>query len=161
MKLSNEQETQVRHWIEQGMSLSDLQKALDEQLGVKLTYMDTRFLVDDLNLALKEKAPPPEEKSEAAAAPSATDQTPPQAAPDSEGGLPTGSVSVSVDRIVRPGALASGDVVFSDGTKAGWQLDQAGRLGLSGVDKTYRPSNEDLQEFQLQLQQELSKSAGI
>ena len=68
-----------------------------------------------------------------------------------------GGVSVDVDRIMRPGALVSGSVVFSDGVKATWALDQMGRLALGGTDKTYRPSAQDIQEFQTTIARELQK----
>jgi hypothetical protein len=66
-------------------------------------------------------------------------------------------VKVEVDRLMKPGALVSGSVTFSDGVKAQWSLDQAGRLGLAGVKPGYRPSQTDVQEFQLALQKELAK----
>ena len=52
---------------------------------------------------------------------------------------------------VPPGAMASGSVVFSDGQSKKWTLDQYGRLGLSGGDADYKPSDEDVAEFQKQL----------
>ena len=63
-----------------------------------------------------------------------------------------GSVSVSMSRIQRPGAVASGDVVFSDGEKAEWIVDQLGRLSLVAKTEGYKPSQEDIAEFQMQLQ---------
>jgi hypothetical protein len=42
-------------------------------------------------------------------------------------------------------------VVFSDGQSKKWTLDQFGRLGLSGGDEGYKPSDEDVMEFQKQL----------
>jgi hypothetical protein len=47
--------------------------------------------------------------------------------------------------------MASGTVVFSDGQSKKWTLDQFGRLGLSGGDEGYKPSDEDVMEFQKQL----------
>lgn len=70
---------------------------------------------------------------------------------------PAGGVSVEVDRLMRPGALVSGTVVFSDGVKATWALDQAGRLSLGASDKNYRPSAQDIQEFQMTIARELQK----
>jgi hypothetical protein len=69
----------------------------------------------------------------------------------------TQSVSVTVDQIARPGALVSGKVTFSDGQKADWSLDQMGRLALAAQQKGYRPSQADVQEFQMALQNELAK----
>ena len=56
-----------------------------------------------------------------------------------------------------PGAMVSGKVTFSDGVKAAWHLDQAGRLGLAPTQPGYRPSAADLQEFQMALEQQLAK----
>jgi len=47
--------------------------------------------------------------------------------------------------------MASGTVTFSDGQNKQWTLDQFGRLGLSGGDEGYKPSDEDVMEFQKQL----------
>jgi hypothetical protein len=47
--------------------------------------------------------------------------------------------------------MASGSVVFSDGQSKKWTLDQYGRLGLTGGDDQYKPSDEDVAEFQKQL----------
>ena len=69
----------------------------------------------------------------------------------------SGAVKVEVDRLIKPGALVSGSVVFSDGVKAQWSLDQYGRLGLAGAKPGYRPSPADVQEFQQALQKELAK----
>jgi hypothetical protein len=68
-----------------------------------------------------------------------------------------GGVSVTVDQIARPGALASGSVTFSDSQKATWYLDEMGRLGLSPQQTGYKPSAADLQAFQRALQSEIQR----
>lgn len=55
--LSPEQKAAVSTWIAAGDNLSAVQKKLREQFQVSMTYMDVRFLVDDLNLTLKDPAP--------------------------------------------------------------------------------------------------------
>ncbi len=57
MTLTPEQTSAVASWVAAGDNLSAMQKKLREQFNLSLTYMDVRFLVDDLNLALKD--PPP------------------------------------------------------------------------------------------------------
>jgi hypothetical protein len=52
-----EQKQAVTGWIAAGDSLSIVQKKLTEQFKLSLTYMDVRFLVDDLGLELKNAAP--------------------------------------------------------------------------------------------------------
>ena len=71
-----------------------------------------------------------------------------------------GGVQVEVDTVVPPGAMASGSVVFSDGVSKSWTIDQFGRLGLSGGQEGYKPSDEDLMEFQRQLEASL-RNKGI
>ncbi len=57
MNLSPEQKQAVAAWIAAGDNLSAVQKKLGEQFKLSLTYRDVRFLVDDLNLELKDPAP--------------------------------------------------------------------------------------------------------
>ena len=57
MTLTPEQKQAVAQWVAAGDNLSMVQKKLSEQFKLSLTYMDVRFLVDDLNLSLKDAAP--------------------------------------------------------------------------------------------------------
>lgn len=57
MTLSPEQSYAVSSWIAAGDSLSAVQRKLREQFSLSLTFMEVRFLVDDLNLQLKDPAP--------------------------------------------------------------------------------------------------------
>jgi hypothetical protein len=57
MSLNPAQKTAVASWVAAGDNLSAVQKKLIEQFQVTLTYRDVRFLVDDLNLELKDPAP--------------------------------------------------------------------------------------------------------
>jgi hypothetical protein len=159
MNLSELQRAEIAKWIEQGAKLSDIQAQLATEMGVNLTYMEVRFLVDDLKLVPKD--PEPRRTPEPLSA-KPTEATKPLPADEVEVLPPlpeaTGSgVSVTVDQIARPGALVSGKVTFSDGQKAAWTLDQMGRLGLSADQKGYRPTPADLEQFQMALQNELGK----
>jgi hypothetical protein len=144
MNLDDTQRQKVAAWINEGLKLADIQKRLESDLGLRLTYLEVRFLVDDLKLKPKDPPPPPKPaaKPEDALAPPAPS---------------VGKVSVTVDQLTRPGALVSGKVKFTDGKSADWVLDQAGRLGLVPVEKGYKPAAADVQEFQIALQQELQK----
>jgi hypothetical protein len=73
MSLTPEQKQAVASWVAAGDNLSAVQKKLTEQFKLSLTYRDVRFLVDDLNLDLKDAAP----KVDA----SDVTKTPPAAAP--------------------------------------------------------------------------------
>src|SRR5258707_14935121 len=57
MSLSAEQKQTVASWVAAGDNLSAVQKKLADQFQISLTYRDVRFLVDDLNLELKDPAP--------------------------------------------------------------------------------------------------------
>lgn len=57
MTLTPEQKQTVASWVAAGDNLSAVQKKLAEQFKLSMTYRDVRFLVDDLNLDLKDAAP--------------------------------------------------------------------------------------------------------
>jgi hypothetical protein len=153
MKLDDAQKKKVQEWIEAGLSLSDIQNKLAEEFQIRMTYMEVRFLMDDHGVKLKDK---PRETAPAEIKASAAQQ-PAKQAPTQPGAGPGGGVSVAVDQVTRPGALVSGKVTFSDGKSAEWYLDQMGRLGVSPKEKDYKPSQEDLAEFQAELQNELAR----
>jgi len=153
MNLTEEQRQRVTAWILEGAKLSEIQNRLLSEFGVKFTYMEVRFLVDDLKLTPKDPEPPKAVASPAAApAKLAAEQNP---APP--GTLPASAVSVSVDQLTKPGAMISGTVKFSDGQIADWYLDQTGRLGVVPKQAGYKPSPADVEDFQLALQQEVAK----
>lgn len=159
MDLTPEQTEAVRNWIQEGKSLADVQRLLQEQHTVNLTYMEVRFLVDDLNVELaSEPEPEPEAPAQENVEPMGGNNGVDEPEVVDSGGA--GKVSVDVDSITRPGAVISGSVTFSDGVTAQWQLDQMGRLGLSGTREGYRPSDEDIQAFQMELQSAL-QSKGL
>ena len=164
MKLDESQKKTVANWIAEGMKLAEIQKRLITDLGANLTYMEVRFLVDDLKLTPIDPVP---QKTEplATAAPSPTVPPPSPTTPADEpigaGPVPSpaagGNVSVTVDAVTRPGAMVSGNVTFSDGQSASWYMDQMGRLGVVAKTQGYKPSAADLQAFQQVLEAEFSK----
>lgn len=155
MTLDENQKQQVARWIEEGSKLSEIQSRLASELGIKLTYMEVRFLVDDLHLTPKDA-----ERSQPAGKPQPSAE---QAKPADDDTFPPGGssekgVSVDVDTLTKPGSLVSGKVTFSDGNTADWYLDQMGRLGLVPKSAGYRPSAADLQEFQIALEREITRA---
>jgi len=180
MVIKPEQKQAVAAWIAGGDSLSVVQRKLSEQFQIAMTYMDVRFLVDDLNLEIRDPLPPQDKKTE--------EQTPAAAEkkgfldkmkekvglgsseeeseeleeaedeelpPDSDE-LPADGlvgVTLTVDKInLIPGALASGTVTFSDGVTGKWIVDQYGRPGFTEISKQgYRPTAADAQDFMQQL----------
>lgn len=158
MKLTDEQKQTISDWVEQGLGLSEIQRKLDEELGLNLTFMETRFLVDDLNLNLVEKkAPAPPEGTPAEGSSPAADAPVVDAEVMGDGAGVAGGVTVSLDRLTTPGAVVSGSVTFSDGTDSTWSLDQYGRIMLKAAETGYKPSAEDLQAFQTELSRQLER----
>lgn len=161
MNLDDAQKQKISGWIAEGLKLADIQKRISADLGLSLTYMDVRLLVDDLKLVPKDPEPvkvpepptPPPAPPAKAAPPVEAPVLTPLGAPEK----PAGNVSLSVDQVTRPGTMVSGKVTFSDGIKADWYLDQFGRLGLAAQQQGYKPAPADLQQFQVALERELAK----
>lgn len=164
MTLDDSQKQTVREWIEEGLKVADIQVKLTEEFDITMTYMEVRFLVDDLGIIPKDPEPevkeeevsPPQEEPPATAAPAPPEDDLGELV-DDEAAPVGGKVQISLDQLARPGMLASGKVTFSDKKTAGWHLDQFGQLGLSPDQEGYKPSQEDLMEFQMALQSELSR----
>ncbi len=154
MKLTAEQQAEVRTWVSDGASLSEVQERLRKEFGLHPTFFDVRMLVMDLGAQLKDREVQVE-------ADDVTKVKLPQKAQEGEAGQKEspqpGNVTVSVDTIQAiPGALVSGSVIFSDGTKARWYFDQMGRFGFEPELPGYQPTAEDSRFFQQKLQTELS-----
>lgn len=151
MQLNTEQTQFVRACLNEGLSIGAIQEQLKATHGLHLTYMETRFLIDDLALDLpQETHPESDEKMEVN--PGTLEGG--ELVDDGETG--PSSVQVSFDPVVRPGALLNGNVCFSDGEKASWHLDNMGRLAIKSEKYGYRPSAEDLTTFQQEIQKQLS-----
>ncbi len=147
------QAEQIRRWISDGADISQIQKRLSSEFGMNVTYMDVRFLVDDLGETIKdkvEKGKTPPESSADNANRNGTNTGVDLDSGESSKAEP-GALRVAVSPVQRPGALASGDVAFSDGGKAEWVLDQQGRLALIPAVQGYNPPQSDLPEFQRKL----------
>ncbi|MEM0965180.1 MAG: hypothetical protein AAGJ81_03375 [Verrucomicrobiota bacterium] len=158
MELDSSQKELVSQWAANGDSLSAIQEKLSSEFGVKMTYMEVRFLVEDLNVELTDdESTDPKEDGETE--PSAEESAETVELEDAgfDGAAGSGRVSVSVDKITRPGAVVSGSVTFSDAKSAQWMLDQMGQLRLVPSEEGYQPSEEDIQAFQASLQSELQK----
>lgn len=165
MSLTPEQKATVASWVAAGDNLSSVQKKLREHFQVSMTYMDVRFLVDDLNLTLKDPAPKTDASDVTKAKAPAPAKPAPATAPASgpaddadaleDDALPPvpGNVVVDVDGVtLNPNAIASGSVTFSDGVTGKWIVDHQGRPGFTEISQPgYRPSKEDAQAFMQEL----------
>ncbi len=176
MQLTDDQKQQVAGWVGTGAGLAEIQKKLSEDFGLTLTYMDVRFLVLDLGLAVKDKVVKAKPVAAAVIAPAHGGATAEDdfadagadvggdlapglasdAAPDLAPGA-AGGVRVELDRLMKPGSVVSGTVTFGDGVTAAWSLDQLGRLALNPPKPGYSPTPEDVQAFQAELRRALER----
>lgn len=136
-QLSPEHVQTIRGWAEEGLDLNAIQKKLHEDLGLKLTFMDARFLLQDLDIRIKQPEPAPREEEPQNAAP---------AAPSSL----LGKTRVSVDEVTPPHALMTGKVLFKSGAQGVWDIDRSGRINWDAV--MGEPTADDLREFEAELQ---------
>ncbi len=139
MQLNEQQTATLKTWIDAGVSLSDIQKHITQEWHMPITYMELRFLIDDLALSFPTPADTGEKTD--------TNKQPQEAQ--------TGTVSVDIDPINSPNCLASGTVTFSDGASCKWHLDTFGRLAIIPHQKGYKPPADDMPLFQETLQSKL------
>ena len=140
-KVTDEVLDQVRQWAAAGVDLNGIQKKLQTECGLHLTYMEVRFLLLDHGIEIATEPEPVQQpaEEESAAEPSADDAAP------AEPGRP----KVTLDELQLPGALISGKVDFPGGVSGEWYIDHMGRFGwreLSGS-----PSPVEMQDFQEEL----------
>lgn len=139
-QLTPEQVATIKQWAASGAQLPDIQKQMREEMNLSLTFMDTRLLILDLGIELivsKEPEPTPSIRHEL---------------------LATGRTTLTVDTVTLPGALISGKVTFASGETGMWALDQTGRPSLDLENPEYRPSHEEIMEFQQELRSAIEKS---
>ena len=187
MELTDTQREAIAAWFADGASLDEIQKRIKIEFGVHLTYLDVRLMVaelpqpvedhgkDDAKVADEMTAHQTEVTQLGVIAPETAEGNPQGSdqadgeeseGPMGENGTNTEAQTVSaptvtIDALMIPGTIASGDVTFSDGQTGKWFLDQMGRLGLDGdLPQGYRPSPTDAALFQQQLMQ-LLQSKGL
>ena len=167
----------IRKCIAEGMSLSKVQDALNSELGIHMTYMELRMLTSELsvNWTAQDKKteaakphskpqdapkPPQDSQPDEAAGDDMDDELPPEedAPADEDGaadGLGGGATKVEVSKLVRPGTAISGTVTFASGAHGEWYVDQMGRLGLALAEGSSKPTRDDVEKFQIELQKQL------
>ncbi len=57
-KFTEDQIKQIREWASEIHSISEFQTKLNETFNQHFTYLETRFLLDDLNLEIKKEETP-------------------------------------------------------------------------------------------------------
>lgn len=159
MNLTDQQKETVKKWVAEGKGVSEIQRLLSSEFGIDMMYIDVRFLIDDIGAQIPSSG---ENAADSAQEASPVDAEGPQSGSAGENeaqaenpGESSGGIRVTVSPIQRPGAVMSGDVVFSDGGMAEWVLDNSGRLGLNPSTPGYTPPQSDLPEFQQKLREAL------
>lgn len=159
MNLTDQQKETVKKWVAEGKGVSEIQRLLSSEFGIDMMYIDVRFLIDDIGAQIPSSG---ENAADSAQEASPVDAEGPQSGSAGENeaqaenpGESSGGVRITVSPIQRPGAVMSGDVVFSDGGMAEWVLDNSGRLGLNPSTPGYTPPQSDLPEFQQKLREAL------
>lgn len=146
-QLSPEQVQSIRDWAEEGLDLNAIQKKLHEELGLKPTFMDTRFLLQDLDIHIKQPEPAPQPDPSAA-----------HAAPADAPAPLLGKTQVSVDEVTPPHALIAGKVLFKSGARGVWDIDRMGRINWDAT--LGEPTADDLREFETELQSVIRSRMG-
>ncbi|NOX99751.1 MAG: hypothetical protein GXP30_08495 [Verrucomicrobia bacterium] len=182
--INDEQKATIQSWADDGDDLSAIQKKLADELEVQVTYMEVRFLMDDLGIKMPTKEVPVEEVAEVAEeiaeeptekttedpqleeTPSEGEAAEQAEKPEVEASEPVedepvaANVKVTMSEVLPMGAMAGGTVTFSDGTSATWAVDQMGQLSLDPADPAYRPTEADVRAFQMELQKLAQEKRG-
>jgi len=177
--LSGDQKNTIRTWIAAGESLPDMQNLMRDHFDFRLTFMDARILVAEIEEEMGPVEVPstgpsldPEPVEEAPLgsgqdhkadelaltrpefllepAPGPAATSEAQDASLEEPALPP--VQVTINSVAVPGAVSSGHVSFSDGETARWHLDHVGQLRMDPTTPGYQPSRSELTAFQAELQ---------
>ena len=157
--------------LQNGKSLSEIQKLVNEKFALHMTYMEIRILASELE-SVDWKALDPRAQAEAAkrakeeakkasvgteAGGDVTETTEGEAAAAPAGAA--GKTVVELSKLARPGMMLSGTVKFASGSTAEWYVDNMGRLGLENI-KGEKPTPEDIEAFQIELENVARKAMG-
>lgn len=139
----------VADLVNQGTSLSEIQSILQTDYDYKITFFELRLLAAELENVdwSKQKADKETDQEREKEKEKIENELKPN-----QGG--SGKTSIQMSNIKKPGSIANGSVTFASGVTADWSIDQMGRLSLEN--QSGEPTNEDLQEFQTELQNKLS-----
>ena len=141
MDNTNEIKKFMAEKIAENIPLSDIQSMVNEKFNTRMTFMDIRIMASELEVdwQKQEKVEEPVKVEEAKPAEEADAEKAPA------------KTTVELNKIVRPGAIASGTVNFASGVYAEWYIDNSGRLGLDKV-VGGKPTEQDIEDFQVEMQ---------
>ena len=176
--MTNEERNRViMEKLNEGMSLSDVQKFLERECGLRMTYFDLRMLAADLQVDWeKQDRPKADTPIDVSKAPVQGPQPPPPQPQPQEGAddddvqpedggeeqatpapAPAdGHSAIVLDETPIPGAAVSGTVTFPSGASGRWVLTRDGRFGLEPDEGSAQPTEDDYAVFQQDLQRKLA-----
>lgn len=169
-----ERDTLIMTKLNEGVSLSDVQKMLAQDYNIRMTYLELRLLADDLAVnwekhdkpkptpAPEEQAKTPEEDAESFDDAEDLDddedfEEEAEAEEEEEEAAEPGATKVTIDPAPRPGMILSGMVRFASGIRAGWMMNRMGQLSLDLPDDDTQPTQEDIQGFQEELRRVMQR----
>ena len=141
MDNTNEIKKFMAEKIAENIPLSDIQSMVNEKFNTRMTFMDIRIMASELEVDWQ--------KQEKVEEPEKTEEEKPAEEADAE--KAPAKTTVELNKIVRPGAIASGTVNFASGVYAEWYIDNSGRLGLDKV-VGGKPTEQDIEDFQVEMQ---------
>ena len=158
----NEVKMAMAKLLSKEMPLTEIQNILKNEHDVNMTFLELRILASELENIDWEKLNKDSKEENT----SSSDKQSGSVSEDAEivdndqagNSVGNGQTVVELSKIARPGAVASGTVKFGSGASAEWVLDQLGRLGLEKANG--QPTQDDIQDFQVELQKLLS-GAGV
>ena len=163
--------------LNSGMSLSDVQKLLDSEFGIRMTYFELRMIASTLKIdwdsqakkhrpaanlaqqdglaATAQAARPPEGPADRGTMDDGLDDEEDLAEENDGEGLKDdldGGTSITLDETPVPGAAMSGKVRFASGASGKWVMTRMGQLGISDMDEgSPEPTQDDIALFQQEL----------
>lgn len=146
-KLTKEQIARLKSWAAEGLDLNGMQKKINNDLEMPMTFMEARFLLLDLGIDLVSNKPVETKEKEEE-----------KELQDSETPVPTGTTTVTLDEITPAHAIIAGKVTFASGKRATWFFDKMGRIDWTPLDG--EPSEDDLKGFEQELQKVLRSQMG-
>ena len=138
----------IKAWAAEGADLNAIQKKLQSEFELHLTFMEVRFLMLDHGIELVAES---EQTSEGKSS-DRQEKVHQDVGTEEQGS----KVRVELDDLQLPGTLFSGKAHFPGGAEGAWQIDQLWRLGWSKLTGT--PSPEEMQSFQQELSSMLSRA---
>jgi len=131
----------VYNLLNDGIKLSEIQDVLKNEHQINMTFLDLRLLAAGLENVDWGQHEPEQEAEE-----------------DAQDAVPQsgdGETHIEVSKLARPGAIANGSVQFASGATADWLVTSMGQLSLEN--NIGEPTPEDIQDFQVKLQDALAQ----